>query len=198
MVGFASALLGELATGKGPLGQLQIELGVPPIGADIIVFGSIAYRSAITTITTLDGVNLKYSVVRSYFHRRRRWVSLVVQYFIDRIVCSCFCCFQSSTQGSTIFDSNLNCSLIGALRPGSPTFSESNQRDVKKRGKGPTQNPKINVAEDPKKFLGVTRFGFSKQNEVSFLEHTLSRLLLLNLRSLTRFSKASSMLWRIC
>lgn len=100
MVGFASALLGELATGKGPLGQLQLELGVPPIGADLIIFGSIAY------------------------------------------------------------------SLIGALRPGSPTFSESNQRDVKKRGKGPVQNPKLNVAEDPKKFLGVTRFGFSKQNEV--------------------------------
>ena len=26
--------------------------------------------------------------------------------------------------------------LIGALRPGSPTFSKSNQEDVKKRGKG--------------------------------------------------------------
>lgn len=100
MVGFASALLGELFTGKGPLGQLQLELGVPPIGADLIIFGSIAY------------------------------------------------------------------SLLGALRPGSPTFSESNQRDVKKRGKGPTQNPKINPVDQPKKFLGITRFGFSKQNEV--------------------------------
>ena len=198
MVGFASALLGELATGKGPLGQLQIELGVPPIGADIIVFGSIAYRSAITTITVLDGIHLEYSVVRSYHCRRQRWVSLEVQCFIDRRVCSCFCCFQLSTQVFTIFDSDLNCSLIGALRPGSPTFSESNQRDVKKRGKGPTQNPKINVAEDPKKFLGVTRFGFSKQNEVSLLEHSMSRLLLLILCSLTRFLKASSILWRIC
>ena len=50
-------------------------------------------------------------------------------------------------------------SLLGALRPGSPTFSESNQRDVKKRGKGPTQDPRINIAESPKKFLGITRFG---------------------------------------
>ena len=44
VVGFASALLGELVTGKGPLGQLQLELGLPPIGADIIIFGAIAYR----------------------------------------------------------------------------------------------------------------------------------------------------------
>jgi photosystem II protein len=100
MVGFASALIGELTTGLGPLGQLQLELGVPPIGADIVIFGSIAY------------------------------------------------------------------SLIGALNPASPTFSESNQRDVKKRGKGPTQDPKINAINNPKKFLGITRFGFSKQNEV--------------------------------
>ncbi len=60
----------------------------------------------------------------------------------------------------------LICSLIGGLRPGSPTFSESNQRDVKKRGKGPTQDARINVVDQPKKFLGITRFGFSKQNEV--------------------------------
>ena len=51
------------------------------------------------------------------------------------------------------------------MRPGSPTFSESNQRDVKKRQKGPNQNPKITPAE-PKKFLGITEFGFSKKNEV--------------------------------
>ena len=51
------------------------------------------------------------------------------------------------------------------MRPGSPTFSESNQKDIKKRQKGPNQNPKINVSE-PKKFLGITRFGFSKKNEV--------------------------------
>jgi photosystem II protein len=100
MVGFASALIGELTTGRGPLGQLQLELGLPPLGADLLVFGTIAY------------------------------------------------------------------SLIGGLRPGSPTFSESNQRDVKKRGKGPTQDARINVVDQPKKFLGITRFGFSKQNEV--------------------------------
>lgn len=40
---------------------------------------------------------------------------------------------------------------------------------MRKRGKGPTQNPKINAAQNPKKFLGVTRFGFSKQNEVLFI-----------------------------
>ncbi len=51
------------------------------------------------------------------------------------------------------------------MRPGSPTFSESNQKDIKKRQKGPNQNPKINISE-PKKFLGITRFGFSKKNEV--------------------------------
>ena len=54
---------------------------------------------------------------------------------------------------------------LQAARPGSPTFSESNQRDVKKRQKGPNQNPKINISE-PKKFLGITNFGFSKKNEV--------------------------------
>ena len=36
---------------------------------------------------------------------------------------------------------------------------------MKKRQKGPNQNPKINVSE-PKKFLGITNFGFSKKNEV--------------------------------
>ena len=44
VVGFASALIGELSTGLGPLGQLQLELGLPPIGADVVIFGSIAYR----------------------------------------------------------------------------------------------------------------------------------------------------------
>jgi len=100
MVGFASALIGELTTGRGPLGQLQLEVGLPPLGAELLVFGTIAY------------------------------------------------------------------SLIGGLRPGSPTFSESNQRDVQKRGKGPTQDARINIVDQPKKFLGITRFGFSKQNEV--------------------------------
>lgn len=57
------------------------------------------------------------------------------------------------------------CDKLQAARPGSPTFSESNQRDVKKRQKGPNQNPKINISE-PKKFLGITNFGFSKKNEV--------------------------------
>lgn len=55
--------------------------------------------------------------------------------------------------------------LFSAARPGSPTFSESNQKDVKKRQKGPNQNPKITAAE-PKKFLGITEFGFTKKNEI--------------------------------
>lgn len=100
MVGFASALIGEIITGRGPLGQLQLELGLPSVGVDLLVAGIIAY------------------------------------------------------------------SFIGGLRPGSPTFSEENQRDVRKRGKGPTQDPKINAVSDPKGFFGITRFGFSKKNEI--------------------------------
>lgn len=30
MFGFASALIGEIATGRGALGQLELETGLPP------------------------------------------------------------------------------------------------------------------------------------------------------------------------
>lgn len=100
MLGFASALIGEILTGEGPLGQLQLELGLPAWGVDLLVLGVIAY------------------------------------------------------------------SVIGGLNPKSPTFSEANQRDVRKRGAGPTQKPQYNAVSTPGKFFGATEFGFSKKNEV--------------------------------
>ena len=60
----------QILTGEGPLGQLQLELGLPAWGVDLLVLGTIAY------------------------------------------------------------------SVIGGLNPKSPTFSEANQRDVRKRGPG--------------------------------------------------------------
>lgn len=99
MFGFAASLIGEIASGKGALGQLALETGLLQSWIEIGLVAGIGYN------------------------------------------------------------------FISAVRPGSPTFSESNQRDVKKRQKGPTQDPKINISE-PKKFLGITNFGFSKKNEV--------------------------------
>lgn len=100
MVGFASALIGEVATGKGVIGQIAQELSIPSGLAELGLYGTIAYG------------------------------------------------------------------LIGALVPGSPTFSKSNQQDVKKRGKGPTQNPKIRPT-DAANFAGTSKgFGFTKQNEI--------------------------------
>ncbi|KAK9838122.1 hypothetical protein WJX81_002596 [Elliptochloris bilobata] len=101
MFGFASALIGEIATGRGALGQLELETGLPPWGVDLLVLGIVAY------------------------------------------------------------------SAIGALNPKSPTFSEANQRDVRKRPAGPNNKPnKIDAVSNPKGFFGITRFGFSKANEV--------------------------------
>jgi hypothetical protein len=37
MFGFASALIGEITTGRGALGQLQLETGLPPYGVDLLV-----------------------------------------------------------------------------------------------------------------------------------------------------------------
>lgn len=99
MFGFAASLIGEVGSGKGVLGQLSLETGLPQSAIEIGLVALIGYN------------------------------------------------------------------LFSAVRPGSPTFSESNQRDVKKRQAGPNQNPKITAAE-PKKFLGITEFGFSKKNEV--------------------------------
>ena len=49
------------------------------------------------------------------------------------------------------------------LAPGSPTFSESNQADVRKRPAGGVQKPgKVNFAQKPKQTLGVSdEFGAS-------------------------------------
>ena len=65
-----AALHAQILTGEGPLGQLQLELGLPEWGVDLLVLGIVGY------------------------------------------------------------------SFVGGLRPGSPTFSEANQRDVRKRGAG--------------------------------------------------------------
>lgn len=99
MFGFAASLIGEIGCGKGVLGQLSLETGLPQNVVELTLVAFIGYNA------------------------------------------------------------------FSALRPGSPTFSESNQKDIKKRQKGPNQNPKITVAE-PKKFLGITEFGFSKKNEI--------------------------------
>ncbi len=65
----------QILTGEGPLGQLQLELGLPEWGVDLLVLGIVGY------------------------------------------------------------------SFVGGLRPGSPTFSEANQRDVRKRGAGALAPP---------------------------------------------------------
>lgn len=62
--------LWQVLTGKGALGQLQLELGLPSYAVDLLVLGVIGY------------------------------------------------------------------SFVGGLNPKSPTFSEQNQRDVRKRGAG--------------------------------------------------------------
>lgn len=57
--------------------------------------------------------------------------------------------------------------VLTALNPLSPTFSESNQKDVKKRPQGPVQNPKINPVKNPTEFLGIDKgFGFTRKNEL--------------------------------
>ncbi|EIE19148.1 hypothetical protein COCSUDRAFT_59631 [Coccomyxa subellipsoidea C-169] len=89
-----------ISTGLGPLGQLQLELGLPSYAVDLLVLGTVAY------------------------------------------------------------------SFIGGLNPKSPTFSAANQRDVKKRGAGPTQKPQINAVSNPGDMFGATEFGFSKKNEL--------------------------------
>lgn len=102
MFGFAASLIGELYTGKGVLGQLALETGLPSGAVDLLLLGIIGYN------------------------------------------------------------------FVGGLRPGSPTFSEENQRDVQKRRKGAVQDPKINAVSDPKGFFGISEkgFGFTKKNEV--------------------------------
>lgn len=47
--------------------------------------------------------------------------------------------------------------VLTALNPASPTFSPENQADVRKRPKGPIQNPKINPVSNPQEFLGIDK-----------------------------------------
>jgi photosystem II protein len=58
--------------------------------------------------------------------------------------------------------------FITALAPSSPTFSEENQRDIRKRPKGPIQDPTMNPIREPGEFFGIPgfRFGFTKKNEL--------------------------------
>ncbi|KAK9800345.1 hypothetical protein WJX73_006848 [Symbiochloris irregularis] len=103
MSGFISALIGEWLTGKGALGQLQLETKLPPNVIDLLTLGLVGFN------------------------------------------------------------------FLTALGPGSPTFSESNQRDVKKRGAGPVQNPSgVSLTQNPKRFFGIDEsgFGFTKKNEL--------------------------------
>jgi len=99
MVGFGSATIAELITGRGILGQLQLYTGASQQIIDTAVLGLILFN------------------------------------------------------------------FISALNPASPTFSEENQRDVRKRPSGPTNDPRIQP-NTPKKFFGITDFGFTKKNEL--------------------------------
>ena len=56
--------------------------------------------------------------------------------------------------------------FVTALNPFSPTFDEDNQRDVKKRPRGPTQKAMDPVSR-PQEYLGTSGgFGFTKKNEL--------------------------------
>lgn len=100
MSGFLAAVVGEILTGKGILGQLYLETNLPPMAVNALVFGLVAY------------------------------------------------------------------SFLGVLNPA--TWSRANQEDVAKRPKGGVQDPKINAASDPGRFLGLEGFqpGFTKKNEL--------------------------------
>eukprot|EP00891_Asterochloris_glomerata_P009902 jgi/Astpho2/9902/Aster-06614 len=91
MFGFSSALIGEIATGKGILGQVALETGVPQSWVEIGLLVLLGYN------------------------------------------------------------------VVAGLAPGSPTFSESNQADVRKRPAGGVQKPgKVNFAQKPKQTLGIS------------------------------------------
>ena len=56
--------------------------------------------------------------------------------------------------------------FVTALNPFSPTFDEDNQRDVKKRPRGPTQKAMDPISR-PQEYLGTSGgFGFTKKNEL--------------------------------
>lgn len=77
--------------------------------------------------------------------------------------------------GYEVFDDKLNIlqidglviglivfNLIAAILPSSGTFVPD--EEVEKRPAGALQDPRVTLAE-PKKFFGITRFGFTKENE---------------------------------
>ncbi|KAK9823550.1 hypothetical protein WJX72_003663 [[Myrmecia] bisecta] len=102
MGGFLAAVVGELLTGKGPIGQLSLETSLSPTVLNWLVIALVGFN------------------------------------------------------------------FVTALFPGSPTFSEENQRDVQKRPKGPIQRPGMNAANtSPSSFFGTSNaFGFTKKNEL--------------------------------
>jgi len=55
--------------------------------------------------------------------------------------------------------------FIAAILPTSQTFVPEEQEALTTRPKGPLQDPTISLLE-PKKFFGVTGFGFTKKNEL--------------------------------
>lgn len=75
--------------------------------------------------------------------------------------CHCSSCDMAACQ-SCLFD------FMQGLAPGSPTFSESNQADVRKRPAGGVQKPgKVNFAQKPKQTLGISdEFGESHSRKV--------------------------------
>ena len=56
--------------------------------------------------------------------------------------------------------------IVTALNPFGPTFDDDNQRDVKKRPRGPTQKA-MDPVSDVQGYLGISKgFGFTKKNEL--------------------------------
>lgn len=98
MLGIATAIIGELITGKGALAQLGFETGIPILELEPIILAGIAFN------------------------------------------------------------------LVAAFLPATGKFVEDEEVD-EPRAKGSLQDPKISLT-DPKKFFGITGFGFTKENEL--------------------------------
>lgn len=70
-----------------------------------------------------------------------------------------------STVG-TAFLGIIGFSVVGAIAPWSPTYSQENQQDAAKRPPGPTTEPTI-YPNDWRRFLGISNtWGFTKKNEL--------------------------------
>lgn len=97
MLGIATAIIGELITGKGALAQLGFETGIPILELEPIILAGIAFN------------------------------------------------------------------LIAAFLPATGKFVEEEEDET--RAPGSLQDPKISLT-NPKKFFGITGFGFTKENEL--------------------------------